>query len=536
MSSWIFLRAGLLIAAAFGQAPSLQKELETVLATYAQIFNTSYSVAVRTAEGSVTAAAGTQDHATGQPMTSDAMIPAGSVTKAWTAVATVRLVESGKISYNDTVSKLVDSFLMRTNGTTLLKLWGDDRIDRVTVYQLLHMSSGLADYDDKVVQKLSIDAGRELSPYDYLYMVNKSFAFEPGSGGAYTSVGYGLLGFVLAATANASTWQEYDQLRGAVSEDLLSEFSAVFAKSGSCEQYKDMAHQYTLELQGQGPPIGAGITLSYFDIVKGSCLNGWAFGNLIARASDLANFFYFLLATPYRVLPVHRLAEMVHFDPLTTGFAPGLPYGLGLMYSALKTVDGRGEAMIGHAGQDYGSAASIAHFIPAWNVSVAIMTNTVFGMNCSLAPPGHPEVFSLNFKAHEITACHVLDAVLQSVSQGQASRLDCGVGTAPPASLLQSTRQQMPPSHYGVPSNLTLRGVDKLSAPLDAMVCRPYCAICNKAPCIACKACVGHATNPLCAACYKELDPKSKFACLYPHPADGHGCQQCWGPGDYVLV
>eukprot|EP00929_Paragymnodinium_shiwhaense_P050971 TRINITY_DN2565_c0_g2_i1.p1 TRINITY_DN2565_c0_g2~~TRINITY_DN2565_c0_g2_i1.p1 ORF type:complete len:554 (-),score=76.76 TRINITY_DN2565_c0_g2_i1:328-1938(-) len=513
-------RFGLLLAAACGQEPSLEAELEAVLAQYSELFNTSYSVAVRTAEDSITAAAGTQDHAAGQAIRTDDKVPVGSVTKAWTAVAIVRMVEAGKIGYNDTVASLIDPFLMRTNSTTLFKLWADERINHITVYQLLHMSSGLADYDDDVVRAISLDQrSPDISPYDYLYLVDKNFLFEPGHGGAYSSVGYELLGYVLAAQSNASTWQDYDQLRGAIPEELLSEFSLIFAKGGSCEQYKDVVHQYTVETQGK---TGPAVALKYVDIIKDSCLNGWAFGNLLAHARDIANFFYFLLAAPYRVLPPHRLQEMMHFEPFTTGFAPGLPYGLGLMASKLPTADGQGELMIGHAGQDYGSGAPVAHFFPAWNVSVAIVTNTLIGMNCSLST-NNPADFQQNVYAHETVACKVLDAVLQNVSKGKASKVICN---AKAPSSLELASQPAPPQQFQVPGKLQsrIRTVDKFSTSADSLVCRPYCGYCDALPCRVCKACVGRPSNPFCAMCYKTV-PKLNFACLYE---DGHGCQQCW--------
>jgi len=33
-------------------------------------------------------------------------------------------------------------------GATIEEIWGDPRINNVTIYQLLHMKSGIPDYDD----------------------------------------------------------------------------------------------------------------------------------------------------------------------------------------------------------------------------------------------------------------------------------------------------------------------------------------------------------------------------------------------------
>jgi len=43
----------------------------------------------------------------------------------------------------------VDELLQRSNGTTMLELWeGNEEINNVTIYDLLHMKGGLGDYDD----------------------------------------------------------------------------------------------------------------------------------------------------------------------------------------------------------------------------------------------------------------------------------------------------------------------------------------------------------------------------------------------------
>jgi len=41
----------------------------------------------------------------------------------------------------------VDDFLKKANGTTILEMWnGNETIHNVTIYQLLHMSSGIGSY------------------------------------------------------------------------------------------------------------------------------------------------------------------------------------------------------------------------------------------------------------------------------------------------------------------------------------------------------------------------------------------------------
>ena len=83
-------------------------------------------------------------------MTVDAKIPLGSITKPYTVMAILRLIDQGKMGFNDSIGMHVDEILMKSNGTTMLDLWrGDTKINNVTLYDLMHMKGGLGDYDDE---------------------------------------------------------------------------------------------------------------------------------------------------------------------------------------------------------------------------------------------------------------------------------------------------------------------------------------------------------------------------------------------------
>jgi CubicO group peptidase (beta-lactamase class C family) len=55
------------------------------------------------------------------------IIPAGSVTKAYTGVAILQEVEMGSIKLDSLLHLLVDPSLQRQNATTLLELWGGNK-------------------------------------------------------------------------------------------------------------------------------------------------------------------------------------------------------------------------------------------------------------------------------------------------------------------------------------------------------------------------------------------------------------------------
>ena len=85
-------------------------------------------------------------------MKDDNLIPVGSLMKPFTAVGILRLIEQGKMGFNDTIASHVNQIFMSNNGTTIEKIFNDSGyISNVTIYELLHMKSGLDDYDDEAL-------------------------------------------------------------------------------------------------------------------------------------------------------------------------------------------------------------------------------------------------------------------------------------------------------------------------------------------------------------------------------------------------
>ena len=61
----------------------------------------------------------------------------------------MKLVQDGKIGLNDTIDRHVDDFLQRSENTTLLEMWkGNQEVNKITVFNLLTMKSGIGDYND----------------------------------------------------------------------------------------------------------------------------------------------------------------------------------------------------------------------------------------------------------------------------------------------------------------------------------------------------------------------------------------------------
>ena len=106
----------------------------------------------------------------------------GSITKTFTALAIVQLMEQGKIKTEDALARyLPDCPVAEKN--------------EITIHQLLTHTSGLYDFgnDDVIFETLFKRGTDDLIPYAY----GKGLVFRPGTDVGYSSGGYVLLGAVI---------------------------------------------------------------------------------------------------------------------------------------------------------------------------------------------------------------------------------------------------------------------------------------------------------------------------------------------------
>ena len=118
-----------------------------------------------------------------------------SVSKTFTAVAVLQLVEKGKISLDDTLDKYFPEY---------------ETGKKITVYNLLHMSSGIPDYcnnpdpfwnisgaeaADKKLSEIYLD---KISDEEFLQALYQApLGFEPGTAFEYSNTNYHLLAFII---------------------------------------------------------------------------------------------------------------------------------------------------------------------------------------------------------------------------------------------------------------------------------------------------------------------------------------------------
>jgi CubicO group peptidase (beta-lactamase class C family) len=118
------------------------------------------------------------------PITEDTFFMVGSLTKSFTALAVLKLIEHGKIDLHADIKKYIPDFSIKN-------LYGGETL--ITVNHLLTHTSGLMiDY------YVHLTGGKKQSDADLLSQLRKEYlCFKPGSASKYSNIGYRLLGIVI---------------------------------------------------------------------------------------------------------------------------------------------------------------------------------------------------------------------------------------------------------------------------------------------------------------------------------------------------
>jgi D-alanyl-D-alanine carboxypeptidase len=140
-------------------------------------------------EGTWASAAGSIDLRNGIPMKPNSVSRVGSITKMFTAVVILQLMEEGALALDDPISKFLPAEVIR----------GIQNADSATIRQLLNHSSGIASYSDHqtIEEVLTRGSNRDQTSLRMLDLVRGLPAsFTPGADCNYSNTGYILLGLV----------------------------------------------------------------------------------------------------------------------------------------------------------------------------------------------------------------------------------------------------------------------------------------------------------------------------------------------------
>lgn len=168
---------------AFSQKKS---KLESYMDAQASINNFSGPVLITKNDSVLLKKAyGFADYEWKTPNTIDAKFSLASVSKQFTAVAILQLIEKGQISLEDKLIKFYPNF---PDG------------ESITIKMMLTHNAGFQmDYDELYLAKTSLDKDSVAS-----YIMQKPLLFRPGSNTAYSNIGYYLLARIIEKTSNQS--------------------------------------------------------------------------------------------------------------------------------------------------------------------------------------------------------------------------------------------------------------------------------------------------------------------------------------------
>ena len=256
----------------------------------------------------------------------------GSISKQFTATAVMMLVEQGKLSLDDHVSKFLPQLT---------------RANEVTVRQLLSHTSG---YQDNYPQDYTPNSFKRAVTADYIMdtWAKKPLDFEPGTRWQYSNTGYTIAGAIVEKAGGKPL---FEQLRDRVFTPLgMSSATEITAKTPSNVD----AEGY--ERHALSPPRVAAVEAP-----------GWLFaaGEITMTATDLAKWDISLMnesvlkPTSYRTMETEIL--------LNNGV--GTRYGLGL--SVLQQGTHR---VLEHSGEISGFVSDNI-VLPDDKAAVVVLTN-----------------------------------------------------------------------------------------------------------------------------------------------------------------
>ena len=256
------------------------------------------AMAVRLADGTVIGkASGYSDPSGEEAWSVDSLAAIGSVTKTYTAVVIMQLIEEGKLSLDDTIDTW---FPQQPNG------------DKITIRMLLSHTSGLNIYI-RGPKLMEGHWAREWAPMELVAEANKLGPVgEPGSSEAlYSNTNYILLGLIVEEVTGNSLAQEVEtriiKPLGLRDTTFLWKEDVLDIMIGGYIQMED-GYQNFLELPWLPHPSTT-----------------WAAGDIVSTVSDLMTFASALFDGD---LVLKETLEIMA-EPVGTDVANGFLWGLG---------------------------------------------------------------------------------------------------------------------------------------------------------------------------------------------------------------
>jgi CubicO group peptidase (beta-lactamase class C family) len=271
------------------------------------------------------------------PMTVGTMIPIGSVTKQFTAVAVLQLRDQGKLGLDDDVTKWLPE--LNTGG------------NRITLRHLLTHTAGVAEAGEMQELRAIRLLRNSTVSRDSVYRVISRHPpkFPAGSMEIYSNTGYWLLGRIIEK-ASGLAYEEY------VAKRIFAPLG--MARSMYCDSSKQVPNR------AKGYNIRNGASTHVPDIVHTAT---YAAGAICSTAGDMITWLRALHGG--KVLSPRSYAELI--APAKLGDGTVLRYGLGTTVAE----DSRGLRYLGHNGGGFGYSSE-SRWYPDAQLAVVMLTNS----------------------------------------------------------------------------------------------------------------------------------------------------------------
>lgn len=251
----------------------------------------------------------------------------GSIGKTISSVLVMKLVEQGKLELENTVSHYLP-------GTGL------KNADKITIRQLLNMTSGLGDY----FTEPGFDESKVIANKDIYAYVEKSKPMNdtPGLRLNYSNAGFIIAGAILERTYNKA----YQQI---VKEQLLVPAGIAVTAKGFVTGYEQKNGQWVKAVNGNNPDAWA------------------AAGGLFLSSAELHQLFQYIISGKYvNTASLQRMWQKEshpEFDP------PFVHYGLGWMVE-----EPGGVQLRGHNGGVEGFQSAF-RYLPQDDLYISLLSN-----------------------------------------------------------------------------------------------------------------------------------------------------------------
>jgi len=224
-----------------------------------------------------------------QPVQPESLFRIASISKPFTAVATLQLVEKGRLGLNDSVFGLLPHKPHLAKGDSI-----DPRLGQVTIAHLLRHQGGWNRKEsiDPVFHSIEIASVLDKSPPatqdDVIrFMMGWPLDFDPGERYAYSNLGYCLLGRVIEQVSGRryGDYMVNDFLKPLGIESMRLARTLPSARAENEVKYYPQGERVGIAVTGDN--IGAKVSRPYgaWSIESFDSFGGW-----IASAPDLVRF------------------------------------------------------------------------------------------------------------------------------------------------------------------------------------------------------------------------------------------------------